>query len=410
MVPGDGSSQSLGGAGARSRAQAVSQPAGVVGAQPTGTVGGAPAGAMHLIDVRQHPVVPWAAPLRQSLLSQGHWHDPVLADRFVDVLSRRLCGTTVQAYGSKLNKFVEFCQGLRAQVVPASAELVYQYLAHLSVEGRVHPRHWAQYVAVINSMHRDLGLPTPWMETGFCRAFTHSAEKPLSESATVRPVRSPLLAEHVCRFVRCALGSVDVQVVRAAVAVSLAFLTFVRGASVMQLAVADVVCGPGAGAEVRVWDEKTRKGSGVARPVPVDWAAWPQLGELLRYWQRLREQVWVSAPGHRRGFLQLPGEPFPLQEGILDACMSVCVRAAGFSPAQAEGLHGHSCRSGGVSALHALGGSVLVAAARGGWRSLGTVFQHYLVLDVVPTVEVFLLLGFLLPPGVREVVRAQFGL
>jgi hypothetical protein len=175
----------------------------------------------------------------------------------------------------------------------------------------------------------------------------------------------------------------------------------------MQLAMSDVVVGPSVG-EVRVWDEKTQKGSGVSRVIPLSWEACPQVGQLLQYWQRLQARVWAAAgPAQPAGFLQLPGDPFPLREGILDACVKQCAALAGLSSAEAQGLHGHSCRSGGVSALHALGGSIFVGAARGGWKSLATIYQHYLVLDVVPSAAAFQLLGFLLAPGVREAVRAQ---
>jgi hypothetical protein len=211
-------------------------------------------------------------------------------------------------------------------------------------------------------------------------------------------------------FVRLGLVSNDVAAVRAVAAVSLAFLTFVRGASIMQLAAGDVVVLQ-QGAEVRVWDEKTQKGSGVARAIPVDWALFPEVGRLLQRWLLMQGQAWAAAgAGPSHGFFQLPGERFPLQEGVLCQCVQLCVGLAGLPAGVAAGLQGHSCRSGGVSALHALGGSVMVAAARGGWAQLSTVFQHYLYLDVVPSAAAFRLLGFLLPPAVRLAARAHYGL
>jgi hypothetical protein len=317
--------------------------------------------------------------------------------------------TTVQAYGSKLRKFDAFAASLGVPAVPASEVLVYEYLAYLSTEGQVHPKHFAQYLAVVNSMHRDLGLPTPWMESGLCRVFQQSAQKLVTAGATTRPVRPPLLAEQVVRFVAAGLTSADAAAVRAATAVTVAFLTFVRGASIMQLARGDVVVQPHQ-AEVRVWEEKTRKGSGVARAILVEWGLAPQVGRLLHHWVRVQGQAWAAAgTGPCQGFFQLPGESFPLQEGVLCACVQQCVALVGMPAGVAAGPQGHSCRSG-VSAFHALGGSVLTAASRGGWAGLATLFRHYLFLEVVPSVEALQLLGFLLPPAVRQAACAAYGL
>jgi hypothetical protein len=39
----------------------------------------------------------------------GGWQDGALAQRFCDILSVRLCDSTVGPYTSKLNKFLAFC-------------------------------------------------------------------------------------------------------------------------------------------------------------------------------------------------------------------------------------------------------------------------------------------------------------
>ena len=76
---------------------------------------------------------------------------------------------------------------------------------------------------------------------------------------STHPGRKPLLAAQVLLFLSNAVFSSDVAVLRAAVAVALAFLSFVRGASIMHLAVSDVaVVLPSI--EILVWDEKTKKG------------------------------------------------------------------------------------------------------------------------------------------------------
>lgn len=371
------------------------------------TVGSQPANVKHMINPAGHPEVPWATELKESLLSTRGWQNGALAQRFVDVLSVRLCASTVAPYSSKLRKFLAFCEREDVQSVPASAHTVYEYLAFLSLEGAVQPKYWMQYVAVISSMHKDLGLPTPWMESGLCATFAKSASKLVAEVAVEHPSRKPLLAEHVMQFLRAAMFTYDIKLLRAVVAVALAFLTFCRGASIMQLALSDVQVS-GSDIEVRVWDEKPTKGSGVARSLSIDFSFCPLVKQVVVIFAEM--QAALFQPAQPRGFLQLPGEVFPLKEGILNACMQQCVAAVRLDGVYGSALKGHSCRSGGVSALHAIGGSLPLAAARGGWKSLATIFEHYLSLEVLPSKEAFQLLGFLLPPTLRQQGVQVYGL
>lgn len=361
----------------------------------------------HSISVAGHKQVPWAPQMQAALFSAPGWQDGTLAQRFVDILSVRLCGSTVGPYTSKLNKFFDFCTSHGLVSVPASAQTVYEYLAFLSLEGAVHPQYWMQYVAVVTSMHKDLGLPTPWMDSGLCTTFSKSAAKLVTSAAVQHPSRKPLLAEHVMLFLREAMFTTDLALLRAAVAVYVAFTTFVRGASLMSLSVQDVHF-LGTGLEVAVWDEKTRKGAGVARSLTISFPDCQFIGQVLhRFFQFRQEAFGASTP---QGFLQLPGENFPLKEGILHHCMQQCVAAVHLTGVYGAALKGHSCRSGGVSALHALGGSVPLATARGGWQSVATVFEHYLSFEVLPSKEAFLLLGFLLPPPVYEAGKGVYGI
>jgi hypothetical protein len=73
-----------------------------------------------------HPVVPWAKELQEALLSNNGWQNGALAQRFIDIVSVRLCPATVAPYASKLKKFVAFCQREGVQSVPASEHTVYE--------------------------------------------------------------------------------------------------------------------------------------------------------------------------------------------------------------------------------------------------------------------------------------------
>jgi hypothetical protein len=170
-------------------------------------------------------------------------------------------------------------------------------------------------------MHRDLLLPTPWLDSGLCSTFVQSASKLASAAAEEHPSRKPLLAEHVLLFLRAALFSTDLKLLRAVVAVTLAFLTFARGASVMGLVKEDVQVSD-KGFEVRVWDEQTRKGAGIARSIAVSIVDCPLVGQVVLRFVQL--QAAAFGPTHQpRGFVQLPGEPFPLRVSSTHACSSV---------------------------------------------------------------------------------------
>lgn len=330
-----------------------------------------------------------------------------MAQRFLDILSVRLCDSTVGPYTSKLKKFADFCSRQGYCSFPASAHTVYEYLAFLSLEGAVKPQLWMQYVAVINSMHRDMGLPTPWMESGLYSSFVKSASKLVTFAADEHPSRKPLLADHVLLFLQYAVFSSELSLVRASLAVAVAFLTFVRGASLMHLKSSDVGL-LGSSLEVLVWDEKTRKGSGVARSVSIQFDDCALFGQVLQHFLQLQSVAFAGSV--ISGLFQLPGESFPLSEGVLNACMQQCVESVHLAGLDGSALKVHSCRSGGICALHAIGGSMPLASSRGGWQSLATVFQHYLSFEVLPSKAAFLLLGFLLPPPVYAAGRSAYGL
>ena len=168
-------------------------------------------------------------------------------------------------------------------------------------------------------MHRDLGLPTPWLDSGLCSSFVKSATK--LATATEHPNRKPLLAEHVMQFLRLGMFSADIAFVRAVVAVILAFLTSVRGASIMQLAVSDVQDSD-KGFEVRVWDEKSRKGTGVAWSVSIEFAACPLVGQVVLLFSQLQAQAF--RPSRPQGLSNCLVNPF-LSRRVFSTIACGCV-------------------------------------------------------------------------------------
>ena len=128
---------------------------------------------------------------------------------------------------------------------------------------------------------------------------------------------------------RQALISEDLAFVRAAAAVAVVFLTFVRGASLlMPLRKCDVTVSL-VGLEVSVWDEQNTKGSGMARQISIDISLCPLVGQVVLRFTHLQQAAWAGQS--YLGFFQLPrGEPFPLAEGMLShQCATQCVTTTG---------------------------------------------------------------------------------
>ena len=84
----------------------------------------------------------------------------VLAHCFVDILSVRLCGSTIGPYTSKLKKLAAFCSRQGYVSFPASEHTVYEYLAFWSLEGAVKPQLLPSYIAVSEYVTHpwDLGI------------------------------------------------------------------------------------------------------------------------------------------------------------------------------------------------------------------------------------------------------------
>ena len=60
--------------------------------------------------------------------------------------------------------------------------------------------------------------------------------------------------------------------------------------------------------------------------------------------------------------------------------------------------------------IHAIGGSLAVCQARGGWKTLDTMIQHYLCLEVLPSRAAFMLLSPLLGSPLLAAGKAAYGL
>jgi hypothetical protein len=324
----------------------------------------------------------------------------------VDLLSSHLSATTYRSYTAKVSKFVSFCSAQRLQPFPASTHVLYLYLGFLSVEGRVAPENWKQYVAAINTVHRDMLLDPPGSDdvvTALIHAarLRHSVEQAHKE-------RRPLHAAHVMQLLHLGVehGHRDVLLARQVLLVVLAFSSFCRGRSVLSLLAEDVRL-VGSGDELELWvgDEKTRKVDGVKRRISVNLRYLPELRTLWNLFVAAREAAWAAVlPGARLasvGCWDLPGDCVFRVDGYLNVCVKAVFDRLQLS-AESLCYSGHSCRSGGASAAHALGVSLLVILSRGGWASSSDTVRKYVDVSVQPDAAVFKFFASLLPPHAVE--------
>jgi hypothetical protein len=139
-------------------------------------------------------------------------------------------------------------------------------------------------------------------------------------------------------------------------------------------------------------------------------SALPRIATLARRFIKARTSALGSAPAPEF-LLQLPGEPRPLTRHM-SAWLQSALQRCGISAPAGFAYQGHSIRSGGASAMAAIGVERHLFIWLGGWaRGSTTVDRHYLDPTVLPSPAAFALYGWALSrqyyasPG--EVVAAS---
>lgn len=298
-----------------------------------------------------------------------------------------LAQRSVASYNSKFRSFLAFCQEQGLQPVPASARTLMLYVAWLHKRGTVAPKSYKQYLAVINTVHADMGLSRPGLAAPLLNGLIKSAKRSAVASGDVKSHRAPIPAKVATQALAAVFRpGCPPPMVLSIAAFLIAFHTGLRGASVLQLRAADVLLSQHA-YTVSVFDEKGRAHEGQRRPIPCS-CKFPQLLALIT-------AVVRAAPAPTSILFARLGA----SEGAFCATVLRVLRYIHVTPPAGEQYLGHSCRSGMASACAKLGVPIWpTIAERGGWHSDAVLL--YISSAVPDDYHNFEFFSFLLPAAV----------
>jgi hypothetical protein len=313
--------------------------------------------------------LPW-----QEALS-AHWRerlgDCAETETVVAWLQSSLAPTTADSYGGHIARFVRWCavQPDRPPALPTSTATVARWLAADVVRsGRVQAKSLQPYLSALNRIHRDLEFDEP--------AVGHLMQQvrrgiALSQAARGRKARRVYLPPDVVERVAelAASFSDDVlraqpaarQLFRAAVAVVLSFVLFVRGATGAALC-AEHVRRSDAGLTVSLDHEKGKRVEGTARTLTIPPSAIPGLEALLSRWESLRGDV-----PDGRCYFAFRHERAAFPSSQIDAWLQLVLSHLGVQPPDGEAWSGHSLRKGAASGAAALDVALHRICYVGGW-------------------------------------------
>lgn len=310
-----------------------------------------------------------------------------------------LAAGSYRTYASKVRGFIDFCLAAGRSPLPASAETVELYFGHLLAEGRVQARYFPQYLSAIRAIHRDLLLPMP--ESPISGALVSGGQH-LQRAELQREESFPLPAHAAVAMVALAARDCEtapLPVLRACLAVAVAFAAMWRGSSVQGLRPQDVVIGD---QEVCV-TEVVRKGHTHADPrlrcLRLDCRHLPVLPAVLRVWVRRRGAA-IGGAAPPQHFWQLPGESLSRGDHFA-AWFAEAVAAVRATAPPGRRLHPHCVRRGAASAARALGVSMERICHLGGWALGSRAVWRYIDVSVVACRFAFAFFGYLLPPGLQ---------
>lgn len=334
----------------------------------------------------------WAAAAAEQLQRQLHLSpDNQLHQQLLRLWCSHLAPRTIRSYDSKLRKYFTFCAEQQLLPFPAQPVTMMLYITWLQQQGDVHPNSFPQYLAAINTLHRDLLFEVP--AHPMLRALTRAAARAAVQAGSVAEHRGPLPARVAARTLALAVErSTEPVLCLACVAVLIAFHTGIRGASVMAMLVSDLSFSPETRSwQISVWDEKGRAHLGRRRAIPC-YCDYPELFVLLY-------TLHAALPPASKLFAALGAAT----ETAFGSVVQRVLTALGESPPAGLKWLGHSCRSGMASACAALGVSYPRIMERGGWHSDAILL--YIFNSIVDDAYALAFFGFLLPGGQRTAAQ-----
>jgi hypothetical protein len=324
--------------------------------------------------------------------------------------------STYDQYGRLFSEFAEYCESEGVSSLPASQWTVVSYVGHLAEKGTWAADSLQPIFSAINRIHRDLGHEPPAVGNHFLTAARNGMRR-AQVATSIRDSRTPLPAPAFAAVLadgESAPGD-DLRRIRETLAVQLAALFGGRQDSCVHLRSCDF--GVSGGFMWLRLTEKGKKGQAVRRvvrlplqqqPVHGHSSVLPRIAALAERYLDLRTAMCSgTAP---EWLLQLPGEPRPLTRHM-ETWLTSALQRCGISAPPGFAYLGHSIRSGGVSAMAAIGVERHLYIWLCGWaRGSDTVDKHYLDPTVLPTPAAFAYYGWALSrqyyAGVGTVVLA----
>lgn len=316
--------------------------------------------------------------------------DDPLHRHVLQLVSSHLSQRSVASYNSKLRLFLDFCAEQRLQPFPASPATLMLYIAFLSRSGRVHPNSFAQYLAVVNTAHADMGMARPGAQAPLLNPMIRAAKRQVVTQGVVAAHRAPIPARVAAAALAatCRPGCPPLMLVRIA-AFLMAFHTGLRGASILALTADDVTVRPGE-YTISIYDEKGRTHEGQRRIITCQ-CYYPEMVRVVA-------ALCLAAGAGQPLFSRVLGTT----DGAFNSNVGAVLSFLNLQPPADEKWLGHSCRSGMASAAFKLGVPLFPTIAdRGGWRS--DAILRYIFPGVTDDFFGFAFFGFLLPAAARAV-------
>lgn len=282
---------------------------------------------------------------------------------------------TWASYHSKLNRWIDFCTVVYPASghtplcpCPASTASVLAYLGYLQDEGLVHHGSLQPYLSAINSLHSDLGFPTP-AAGPLVRLARKGFGEVEGELDPDRKQREALPADIALRIFRLGMRTQDLDLVRKCTCLCLQFAFFARGDTGVQALRMDLALD----AQGLHWRERTKTlGRWKLATLTVPWPSDDRacLHQLLLRWL----QATMNLP--REDLLwRLPNERISRAwpASVISTWLDDVLTILDVSPPPGVLWSMHSMRSGGATAALSIGADVLTIARWGIWASISSV-------------------------------------
>ena len=325
--------------------------------------------------------VPWASSITAIYKSQLNDSD---GDQMtLKLLASGLSPGTIDNYGPKFQKFVEFCNKNQLNFLPATPLTVARYLGHIACQGTVKAKSLQPYLSAINAVHRQLALPAPAKGP-----LIQQARKGLQQVQTRNPQYTEPEDERICLP-----PSVVYQLLLHGLA-AVALLRLQPGDTTALLQLRDCTAlvttflffgrsDTGAGVEASdlqlqapylVFKERRFKGRtgilGTERVLTVDCTSMPEVPELISAYLQHR-------PADSTLMWRLPQDRHQWNSTVIDNMLQRQLRGLHVVAPTGYKYTSHSLRKGAASGAYAQGVTVFRICHYGGWSATsGTVYTY----------------------------------